>query len=220
LAQIGQQANFRILLGRPRSRCPRHGYSVSDRCGVYGCSERMLPVPQGFGGLTLEIQDELHLVNESLGALDGNYETLFQADAEASGIAGIRIIGATATIEGYREQAAHLYRREPRRFPVPGPTKTESFWAYERKGDPLRAHVALLPRGTTMLNAAFFVTRSHWRFVQEGLRDPVAFSTAVLGVQAEHANDVGAFLRDLYEVMVTYALHKQELERYAKDVME
>lgn len=220
LAQIGLQANFRILLGRPRSRCPKHGYSASDRCGVFGCSERMLPVPKGFGGLTLEIQDELHLLNESLGALDGNYETLFQAVAEASGIPAIRIIGATATIEGYREQAAHLYRREPRRFPVPGPTKAESFWAYERKGDPLRTYVAMLPRGTTMLNAAFFVTRSHWRFVEEGLRNPAMFCTNVLGLEGEHANDVAAFLRDLYEVMVTYALRKQELERYAKDIAE
>lgn len=221
LAMLGQQADFRILLGRALSRCPKHGYSAYlDRCGVYGCREALRPVPKGFGGLSLEVQDELHLLSESLGALDGNYETLFQAVADASGSSGIRTIGATATIEGYVDQARHLYHRAPRRFPVPGPTKTESFWAFEQAGDPLRTYAALLPRGTTMLNAAFFVTRSHWRFIQEGLRDPEFFCRDALALDPSLGDEVAGYLRDLYEVMVTYALRKQDLERYAKDIAE
>jgi hypothetical protein len=203
------------------ARCPRHGYSGDpDRCAVFGCQEGLQPVPAGFGGISFEIQDELHLLSESLGALDGNYETLFQAIAEETGTPSVRIMGATATIEGFKEQSRHLYMREARRFPIPGPTKVESFWAVERQGDPLRSYVAMLPRGTTMLNAAFFVTQSHWRFFQEALRDPSAFCADVLGVPAARANQVDVELRELYEVMVTYALRKQELERYAKDVAE
>lgn len=221
LAQIGQQANFRILLGKALSRCPTHGYSANpDFCSRFGCQVALQPVPRGFSGLNLEIQDELHLLNESLGALDGNYETLFQAIARDSGIPAIRIIGATATIEGYREQADHLYRRPTRRFPMPGPTRTESFWAFERSGDPLREYVAMLPRGTTMLNAAFAVTESHWQFVAEGLRDPAGFTVNTLGLAASDAAAVATDLGALYEVMVTYALRKQDLERYAKDVQE
>jgi hypothetical protein len=221
LAQLGQQASFRILLGKAMARCPKHGYSAFlDRCGVYGCHEALRAVPAGFGGLNLEIQDELHLLNESLGALDGNYETLFQAVAAESGIPAIRIIGATATIEGYREQAEHLYRRHPRRFPAPGPTKRESFWAFQRPGDPLRTYVAMLPRGTTMLDAASSITRSHWRFIEEGLRDPSEFAVDVLGLEVERAAEVTGYLKDIYEILVAYALRKQDLERYAKDVME
>jgi hypothetical protein len=221
LAQIGQQANFRILLGKALSRCPTHGYSASpDFCSRFGCQVALQPVPRGFRGLNVEIQDELHLLNESLGALGGNYETLFQAVARDSGIPAIRIVAATATIEGYREQADHLYRRTTRRFPMPGPTRTESFWALERQGDPLRMYVAMLPRGTTMLNAAFAVTESHWRFVTEALHDPVRFTTDTLGFPASDAGTVAADLGDLYEVMVTYALRKQDLERYAKDVQD
>jgi hypothetical protein len=221
LAQLGQQASFRILLGKALAYCPRHGYSPSlDRCAIFGCREALQPVPAGFGGLNFEIQDELHLLNESLGALDGNYETLFQTVAEESGTPAVRIIGATATIEGYEEQARHLYRRRARRFPIPGPTKSESFWAFERRNDPLRTYVAMLPRGTTMLNAAFFVTQSHWRFVEDGLRDPSTFCTAVLGLREADAAEVVRYLRDLFEVMVTYGLRKQDLERYAKDILE
>jgi hypothetical protein len=221
LAQLGQQANFRMLLGKALAYCPKHGYSPRpDRCAIYGCREALQPVPRGFRGINFEIQDELHLLNESLGALDGNYETLFQAVAEETGTPAVRIIGATATIEGFQEQARHLYRRRARRFPIPGPTKSESFWAFERANDPLRTYVAMLPRGTTMLNAAFFVTQSHWRFVEQGLSDPESFCRAVSGLQAADARKVQDSLRALFEVMVTYGLRKQDLERYAKDIAE
>jgi hypothetical protein len=221
LAQIGQQAGFRILLGKALARCPKHGYSERlDQCRLFGCRERLLPVARGFGGINFEIQDELHLLTESLGALDGNYETLFQAIARESGIPDIRIIGATATIEGYEKQSEHLYQRQPRRFPIPGPSKDASFWAFERAEDPLRTYVGLLPRGFTMLNAAFYITQSHWHFIEVGLANPAAFARDVLGLGAAQAADVERDLRDIYEVMVTYALRKEDLERYAKDVAE
>lgn len=221
LAQLGQQANFRILLGKAMARCPKHGFTAFlDRCSHYGCRETLRPVPPGFGGVTFEIQDELHLLNESLGALDGNYETLFQHVAAESGIPALRIIASTATIEGYRNQSEHLYQRTPRRFPAPGPTKEESFWAFEQRDDPLRTYVALLPRGTTMLNAAFSVAQTHWRFVEEGIRDQNHFTTRVLGLDAGRSQAVADYLKNAYEVMTTYALRKQELERFAKDVAE
>lgn len=221
LAQIGLQASFRTLLGDARLYCPKHGYSASARyCGVFGCRETLRAVSGGFGGIEFEIQDELHLLNESLGALDGNYETLFQAIAEELGTNAVRIIGATATIEGFKEQSDHLYRRSARRFPIPGPTKAESFWAYEREGDPLRTFVAMLPRGKTMLDAGFLVTKSHWRFVEEGLQDAEAFCRRTPGLDPGQAGEVGNILRNYFETMVSYALRKQDLERYAKDIAE
>ena len=221
LAQLGQNAKFRILMGNARSRCPKHGYSIfEDGCMIWGCDDSVGPVPEGFGGLELEIQDELHLLSESLGALDGNYETIFQAVRQELGLPTLRIIGATATIEGYREQAEHLYQRKPRRFPIPGPTKGESFWAYERSGDPLRTFVGLLPRGTTMLNAGFRLTQSHWRFISEGMADPEAFCEDRLGISRTHGAAVAERLHQLYETLVSYCLRKADLERYAKDITD
>ena len=54
----------------------------------------------------------------------------------------LRIVGATATLEGYREQAQHLYQRPGRRFPVNGPTVGENFWAYTDPARPLRRYVS------------------------------------------------------------------------------
>ena len=221
LAQLSWSNGFRHLLGRAHGRCPRHGLTSQPfRCSIWGCDLALQPVRDGFGGLALEIQDELHLLSESLGALNGNYETLFQAIAEACACPPLQIIGSTATIEGYREQSDQLYRRPPRRFPVPGPRKTESFWAFENRDDPLRTYVAMLPRGTTMINAAYQITLSHRRFLTEGLRDPGRLCMEVLGIDQSEADAVSAYLQDLYEVFVGYALQKQELERYHKDVAE
>jgi len=168
--------------------------------------------------MELEIQDELHLLKESLGALDGNYETLFQHIAMEVGVPAVRVIGATATIEGYEEQADQLYRRKARRFPLPGPTKEVSFWAYEVEGDPLRTYVAMLPRGTTMLNAGYFVALSHRRFFKEAMNDTARFCRDTPGLDESQATEVHANLRECYEVMVSYSLRKRDLERHATDV--
>lgn len=227
LAMLGQNFRLRILMGSASGRCPKHGYSaVPGYCAIFGCAVRdQRPVPSGFGGISFEIQDEMHLLNESLGALDGNYETLFQDIARRHGTDEVRIIGATATIEGYKDQSDHLYRREARRFPIPGPTKAESFWAYERRDDdpdpdPLRTFVAMLPRGKTMLDAGFGMTKSHWNFVEEGLADPRAFCARTPGLVPARAGEVEGYLRDLYEVLVSYNIRKDNLEQYGKDIAE
>lgn len=220
LTQLSWSNGFRHLLGQAYGRCDRHGLSrTRGRCAVWGCDRPLQPVDERFRGLRLEIQDEMHLLSESLGALDGNYETLFHSIGAACGIPHIKIIGATATIEGYREQSDHLYRRKPRRFPVPGPTRYESFWAFENPGDPLRTYVAILPRGTTMLDAAFRITRSHRAFLEEALADPEAFCERA-GIDADRAAEVKAYLSEFYDVFTTYALRKTELDRYQRDVMD
>ncbi len=219
LAAVSQNRNFRILLGGALSSCPKHGYSVqANSCSKWGCTEPSRAVSRGFGGMELEIQDELHLLKESLGALDGNYETLFQHVAMEVGVPAVRVIGATATIEGYEEQADQLYRRKARRFPLPGPTKEESFWAYEVEGDPLRTYVAMLPRGTTMLNAGYFVALSHRRFYKEAMNDTARFCRDTPGLDESQATEVHSNLRECYEVMVSYSLRKRDLERHATDV--
>ena len=220
LAQLGQSAGFRKLMGGVLGRCPIHGYSgKAGECERFGCREPLQPVASGFGGIVLEIQDELHLLSESLGALDGNYETLFQAVSAALGTPTLRVIGATATIEGYKEQADHLYRRIPRRFPLPGPTKEESFWALEESGDPLRTFAAMLPRGTTMLNAAFYIAKSHRAILDAIKADPARFC-AEAGLPPSAASAVLGDAADTYEVLVGYTLRKQDLERFATDVNE
>jgi hypothetical protein len=102
---------------------------------------------------SLVIQDEGHLLEESLGTFSGLFETTFEAVLTRLGTALLRpfvsswrpdpqsterrprlakVIAATATISDPDRQLRVLYQREPLRFPCPGPNIYESFYAMPR----------------------------------------------------------------------------------------
>lgn len=98
---------------------------------------------------SLVIQDEAHLLEESLGSFSGLFESLFEqvtrSIAEMAGDdlqvarwpSGARqgearspkVIAATATVAEPVRQLAALYQRTPLRFPYPGPDLYESFFS-------------------------------------------------------------------------------------------
>lgn len=103
---------------------------------------------------SLIIQDEGHLLDESLGTFSGLFETTLETifnqlgsgilkdlvttwrDKEAGGPSQPRlakVIAATATISDPDRQLRVLYQREPLRFPCPGPNLYESFYATPRQ---------------------------------------------------------------------------------------
>lgn len=98
---------------------------------------------------SLIIQDEAHLLEESLGTFSGLFDTLLDtilediADMAGDGLGVARrwtgdgwgaprmpkIIAATATISAPERQLETLYQRIPLRFPYPGPDLYHSFFA-------------------------------------------------------------------------------------------
>ncbi|MBT2543557.1 hypothetical protein J7E99_23405 [Streptomyces sp. ISL-44] len=220
LAQLGQNQAFQILLGRPHSLCPKHGYSASPTwCPVFGCKEDRRPVPKDFGHVRLEIADELHLLDESLGALDGMYESLLQKISEHLKNDPFQIVGATATIEGYENQVRHLYDRKARRFPVNGREAGETFWSTTRKGDPLRRYLGVRSRASTMVTATREVAVVHDQWVRDLCDDPKSV-VAEAGLDATDAEIVEEARRageDLFEVLVTYCLRNEDLTSFVRD---
>jgi hypothetical protein len=90
----------------------------------------------------LEIQDEAHLLDESLGTFSGLFETTFHhalrtlapllGDQIASGPNGIRtprIVAASATVTEPERQIDQIYQREVVLFPQAGADLYESFYA-------------------------------------------------------------------------------------------
>ncbi|MBB3084182.1 helicase-related protein [Geodermatophilus sabuli] len=225
LAQVAHSDKFKILFGRALGRCAEHGWTVDPaRCGVYRCNEPRLPVGEGFGHLRCEITDELHLLDESLGALDGMYETLVQQIGADLGNTPLHILAATATIEGYQTQVQHLYRRTARRFPEPGPSAAANFFSAVDPDEPLRRHLGVRPRGTTMVTASADVTRVHRDWLTTALADPAAAATAA-GLDAiGQARDgvpvvdvVTRAVRHDYEVLLAYCLRNEDMAAYASD---
>ncbi|MFJ3713371.1 hypothetical protein [Streptomyces sp. NPDC090053] len=220
LAQLGQNQAFQILLGRPHSVCPRHGYSSNPVwCAVYGCKETRLAVPKGFGHVRLEIADELHLLDESLGALDAMYESLLQKISEHLKNDPFQIVGATATIEGYQNQVRHLYDREARRFPVNGPEVGETFWSTTRQGDPLRRFLGVRSRASTMITATREVAVAHSKWVRDLCDDPKSVvAEAGLDVNdLETVEEARLAGEDLYEALVVYCLRNEDLTSFTRD---
>jgi Lhr-like helicase len=102
---------------------------------------------------SLVIQDEGHLLEESLGTFSGLFETTFEGILVRLGSGLLKdyvatwrpdpqstdrrprlakVIAATATISDPDRQLRVLYQREPLRFPCPGPNIYESFYAMPR----------------------------------------------------------------------------------------
>jgi hypothetical protein len=158
-ALIGFQAGMRSLVGAPVARCsqPGHGYVYAPRsarptgCLVPGCRGAAVPIDKvnAIGGPQFRLQDELHLLRDSLGAVDAHYEGVFDGLQEEISGRKPKILASSATLAGYQKQTAVLYQRSARVFPVPGPSGSEGFWA-KPSSVLARRFVGLAPRGVTI----------------------------------------------------------------------
>jgi hypothetical protein len=222
LAQLGMQKQFATLLGRAATRCPQHGFTADPQwCAVFGCQTRPAdrrPAKAGLGGLRLEIADEMHLLDEELGALDGLYETLLGAVNEAMKNPPLRIVGATATLEGYQEQARHLYKRPGRRFPVNGPAVGENFWAYTDPDRPLRRYLGLRPRRIAYTTATIETALTHRGWLKDLSKHPEALlAEAGLPADAAHLAVAQEAAEDLYKIFLAYALRNDDLSLFLRE---
>jgi hypothetical protein len=174
-ASVSMQAAMRGLVGPPLGICdqPGHGYCYAPRgsfphgCLVPGCpgKRRELPMPRELYAPSLRLQDELHLLRDSLGAVDSHYESILDYLQHELGAPKAKIAASSATLTGYERQVAVLYRREARVFPQPGPRAGESFWS-RRTLELLRRFVAVAPRGVTLE----FVSDRTTNILQESIR--------------------------------------------------
>lgn len=137
MATLGFQVRFPALWGGVTWRCPHHGYGLGDWC-VDSCPTNRSrsrrtgrrPVTPYDPTPSFHVQDELHLLQEELGAFAGHYETLIKHCEEAVGGQPPKIVAATATIEGFEHQVRHVYGvRDARRFPGRGYERYESFYS-------------------------------------------------------------------------------------------
>lgn len=219
VANIGAQVRFTNLFGQVKSYCNKHGFSWNDKCDLNGCSEKTEKVTNSLLlSPTIEIQDELHLLKEDLGAFDSHYETfLVELLKQYSGLPW-KTICSTATVRDFENHVRHLYARDghPVQFPVPGPTWQESFYAVTEE-DAGRYFVGILPNNKTHINATVELL---WFFHKEiqnlrrlSLRDFNDKTGLIITSQEEKDN-----LLDDYEVSLTYVLTKRGGDQIAESI--
>ena len=163
MAIIGLQNRFKSLFGSVSQKCPLHGYHMIGNCEEASCREVQEEVSLYDAAPTLFIQDELHLVRESLGTYDSHYESLIQymiSDLSDSHRPA-KLIGATATISSYENQVKNLYNRKAIRFPCASPYLGSSYaatnyYAKEDENDLQRLVLGYTPYGRSIIQSVVY----------------------------------------------------------------
>lgn len=213
----GFQRKFRNILGGAFLKCPLHGYSSSWKCteGICGIPEKDLSLVQLTDPFpSLLIQDELHLVRETLGCFASHYETFFNyAICSISGEARkkIKVIGATATASNYEQQIEHLYLMKPIRFPT-------NIRLYLHASERIaRVIVGIMPHAKTVINSLeeiVFAINSEHQVIARGTAADLSARFAGERV------DENAFreLCEDFETQVSYHGKKIDAEQLGRSV--
>ena len=214
LANIGLTDRFGALLGDIDCECSIHGYGRGGKCherrakGHPRAEVTVRPVAPPYDACpSLEIVDELHMVDEDLGAFSGHYEGILavtqlqlspRTRPDGRGVR-MKVVATTATIKGEDRQVDHLFGLRSVVVPLPGPSLEESF--YWRLTDwPMRRFIGIQPNRTTAEQALVRILQAFHQEIR-GLEADGPARVAGLGSMTREAFDS---LLDLYRVSLTY----------------
>ncbi len=157
LATISLNDGFRNILGGSRYRCATHGFSHNSRCtcNIQDQMEDIYKNQKPSLAPTLFIQDEVHLLKESLGVFSSHYESLLNYYMsnliDEKHRKKVKYIGATATISGADYLVKELYNKDCRIFPSPSTYSSgENFYSKLSEDDITRIIVGFAPFGDSI----------------------------------------------------------------------
>jgi hypothetical protein len=213
LANIGLTDRFGSLLGDVDCECSLHGLGRGGKCherrakGHPPNTLRQLSSPLYDACPSLEIVDELHMVDEDLGAFSGHYEGILAAAERALSprtrndgrAVRMKIIATTATIKGEDRQVEHLFGLRSVVVPLPGPSLEGSFY-WKLVDQPMRRFVGIQPNRTTAEQALVRILQAFHEEIRK-LEDRGPQHVAALA--GMRRDDFDALL-DQYRVSLTY----------------
>ncbi len=215
-ASVATQANMKGMIGAPAGFCPEmhHGHTYAARSGrpngclVPECTavNGHLPMSNELYGMTYRLQDELHLLRDSLGAIDAHYEALLDHLQDELCGAVPKVLASSATLSGYLRQSEVLYRRTARVFPHPEPKVGNGFWSGDTEAT-MRRFLAVAPRGQTIEYALDRMIVSLQSAIRDAKDRPekVANETGI-------AVDLMPFLLNIYGTNVVYGNTLRDLD--------
>lgn len=234
LARAGQTDQFAHLLGQVEAICPHHGYTSYGECIEGACTvnkKAFTPIPPIHDPTpALLLQDELHLLKESLGTYDAHFEGFLDAAAAhlGTGIPSKRL-AATATIEGFAKHVSALYGREARRFPEKGRGEFDSAYSVLNEESPVgRIYLGILPLGVdsdeVAARVAEIIEAEAGGYWADPAHDPALAGRYDLSLiyvnQKNTAGNVGARLNSLWEVRTLTGDRSLDEVRQAIDDIE
>ncbi|KAF5073090.1 hypothetical protein DSECCO2_194780 [anaerobic digester metagenome] len=214
MATAAWSKEFKSIFGKVSGRCPRHGFVIGERClykkkpydnedpnlctaDRYEPADLYDPVP------SLIIQDEMHLIRESLGTYDSHYESFLEHYIqELAGGKPVKIIGSSATVTEYWEQIRQLYMKNGHQFP-----SNRSFYAWEYEDETARLIAGVMPHNKTVIYAVLDIIKLYYERINELKSNPRRALDMNVGFSSEE--EVLATLRD-YDLGLSYNLVKLE----------
>lgn len=179
LAILGNNPSFRNILSGATHKCPKHGFTSTTKCMVDRefCNldvSNFEEVKMYDPAPTLFIQDELHLIRESLGTYASHYESFIDYFVKnvSPSRRPIKTIGATATISSYATQISQLYSKDPIRFPCASPDLKRNFYSYIEEKDTQRLIMGYAPYGKAIINSVVYSLKYMREVVFEYLKSP------------------------------------------------
>jgi len=215
LAMIGLSDKFGALLGDVDCECTLHGFGRGLKCHerrarTHPPRGTILPLRQPLHdpSPSLEIVDELHMIDEELGAFAGHYEGILTVTQEELSRrqrpdgrpVRMKVIATTATIKGEDRQCEHLFGRRSVVVPLPGPSLEDSFYWRVDQGNPLRRFVGILPLRITAEQTLARILQAFHRAVRRLQERGPAAIPALADMDPERF----AALVDFYRVSLTY----------------
>ncbi len=211
LAIIARNRYFAHFVRGAKQRCPKHGYTSYDECieRWSGCKsskkdlEKLAPINDP--GISLLIQDELHLLRAELGVFNGHYEGLLRYLGERAHLRP-KVLAATATIEAYDTQAFHIYLSGARRYPQPAWRQGESFYATSQPPKHRRSYVGVFGHTRGIEEPALRAIQLYQSEIRRLFANPRA---AAAIIQREDVNDdVALDVLRLYDLSLCYVNRK------------
>lgn len=222
IAIMGMQPRFANLLGNYTTECPVHGYGYSGRCSEYKLCEHESevkevdpddvydPIP------TLHLIDEVHLLNEELGAFASHYETLYQTLCERIGGETPKVLASTATIAEYERQIENLFQKDATRFPAAGPIQGETFYG-ELTETIEREYIGFTPRNRSHMYAVLDTILDYHQVIRDAYEmeaNELADKAGLDTLDVDQQNEI----LDLYETSLVYFNAKDRKDRYRENI--
>jgi hypothetical protein len=225
IASVAYRATLAMLWAGPVWRCPvpGHGYGAGRWCSVPDCPTNPTgtrvprtrpPVQIHDPAPALIVQDELHLIEQELGAFAGHYETMVRGEAAQHSGLPPKIVAATATIAGLDHQARQLYGvRGALRFPGRDRQRDETCYTtvpHDVGGHPHSARilVGFQPPHLTPVDAAVLCATTLHAIIATLHQNPYG-AIAAAGLSDARSADAVAALLHRYDTSVTYVGTKQ-----------
>jgi hypothetical protein len=214
---VGSNDRFTNLLGNVTDICPVHGLGYAGSCSeatTIDCDEELIslertpydPIP------SLHLVDEVHLLNEDLGVLAGQYETHYQELCRQSSAADHepKVVTSTATIAELQKLIWNLFLKEGNRFPEEGPALDESFYGSVDREDPERRYIGVMPVNKSHEYSVLDTVKRYHQTIRDFReRDPAEYGLE----QAEYDE-----ILSMYELSVVYFLRNSEKDTYLRSV--